>query len=576
MFHSLKQILWPIEKSELKFFAPLASIMFCALFNFSVIRSLKDSIIVPILGAEAISFLKLWLVLPIAVIVTIIYAKLSNIFAINHIYYSILAFFCIIFLLFAYHLYPYQHLYHIDEDLANKLISQYQYLKWPIKIFAKWSYALMYVVADLWSAVIINLIFWQLCNHFINQPAAKRFYPTFGMIGNMGLIFGGITLIILSDASFIPDSLAVAPRINSNEYLLRQKGGNHYVHITNDHINHTSGIDKKNPSQLVLEKSDTKHSDFIVVKESIYNSDYDISTQKSLQSIITVVCIVSLLSMFLLKLFDKNVSYTLKNSKDNEKQVLNLQHSTSANKQIHSSKTTLSLKESLNMILQSKYILRITLMVMCYGLAINILEGPWKAQIRKVYPDYIHYIDFMGKFNIMLGIGAILFAFVGNWLFQRYSWIFAALFTPVIVGVTGSMFFILLVFGEQLNEHVLIIDSAFAAVFIGACQNLISKASKYTIFDAAKEVTYIPLSVELKSKGKAAAEVVGYKFGKSMGAFLQSGIFVFFPFLHFEDISFYLMIVFVIVIIVWIDNVYKLNKELQTKNNQVIIEDNKA
>ena len=54
----LKDIFWPIEKSEIKLFAPLALMMLCVLFNFGALRSIKDSLVVPNIGAEVISFLR--------------------------------------------------------------------------------------------------------------------------------------------------------------------------------------------------------------------------------------------------------------------------------------------------------------------------------------------------------------------------------------------------------------------------------------------------------------------------------------------------------------------------------------
>ena len=109
----LKDIFWPIEKSEIKLFAPLALMMLCVLFNFGALRSIKDSLVVPNIGAEVISFLKLWFVLPSTVIFTLIYVRLSNIFDYEHLFYLIISFFLGFFTFFTYVVFSNQEFYHL-------------------------------------------------------------------------------------------------------------------------------------------------------------------------------------------------------------------------------------------------------------------------------------------------------------------------------------------------------------------------------------------------------------------------------------------------------------------------------
>jgi ATP/ADP translocase len=101
----------------------------------------------------------------------------------------------------------------------------------------------------------------------------------------------------------------------------------------------------------------------------------------------------------------------------------------------------------------------------------------------------------------------------------------------------------------------------YLAVIIGAIQNILSKSTKYTLFDSTKEMTYIPLSLELRTKGKAAVEVIGLKFGKSLGAFSQSFMFILMPAASFDSVTGYLMVIFVLIIILWVWDVRELNKE---------------
>ena len=66
------------------------------------------------------------------------------------------------------------------------------------------------------------------------------------------------------------------------------------------------------------------------------------------------------------------------------------------------------------------------------------------------------------------------------------------------------------------------------AVALGTVQSLLSKTSKYALFDPTTQMAYIPLDDESKVKGKAAIDVLGSRIGKSGGSLIQQGlVFVF-------------------------------------------------
>ncbi|MDR1417607.1 MAG: NTP/NDP exchange transporter, partial [Endomicrobium sp.] len=70
----LKAVVWPIHNFELKKFLPMAFMFFCILFNYSMLRSIKDSLVVTSLGAEVIPTIKLWFVLPCAMLFMLVYS----------------------------------------------------------------------------------------------------------------------------------------------------------------------------------------------------------------------------------------------------------------------------------------------------------------------------------------------------------------------------------------------------------------------------------------------------------------------------------------------------------------------
>jgi AAA family ATP:ADP antiporter len=92
-----------------------------------------------------------------------------------------------------------------------------------------------------------------------------------------------------------------------------------------------------------------------------------------------------------------------------------------------------------------------------------------------------------------------------------------------MIGTTGLMFYLLTIFAPAFAPVAAVLGTTplMLAVFVGAAQNILSKSSKYSLFDPCKEMAYIPLDHESKTKGKAAIDVVGNPLGKSGGAMIQ-------------------------------------------------------
>merc|ERR1712146_300831 len=88
---------------------------------------------------------------------------------------------------------------------------------------------------------------------------------------------------------------------------------------------------------------------------------------------------------------------------------------------------------------------------------------------------------------------------------------------------TGIAFFSLIIFNGFFTPltAALGVTPLVLAVLVGAAQNILSKSTKYALFDPCKEMAYIPLDAEQKTKGKAVVDVIGNPLGKSGGALLQ-------------------------------------------------------
>ena len=67
-FNKFQQIFWPIHNYELRKFLPMVIMIFFFLFNYTIMRDTKDTLVVTAAGAEVIPFLKLWGTLPVSIL----------------------------------------------------------------------------------------------------------------------------------------------------------------------------------------------------------------------------------------------------------------------------------------------------------------------------------------------------------------------------------------------------------------------------------------------------------------------------------------------------------------------------
>ncbi|MCH9609297.1 MAG: ADP,ATP carrier protein 1 [Chlamydiales bacterium] len=196
----------------------------------------------------------------------------------------------------------------------------------------------------------------------------------------------------------------------------------------------------------------------------------------------------------------------------------------SVTKQSINQKTKLSLRQSIKHIFSSKYLLSIAVLVIGCALTINMVEVTWKARLKELYPNPIDYQAYIAKVVFFVGsIGFITALFLGgNWL-RRFGWNFSAQIAPIVIGLSGSLFFLFSYFQNALTPITALfgITPLAFVVFFGAFQNMLSKVVKYSFFDSTKEIAYIPLDQESKVKGKAAIDMVGSRFGKSSSSWVQ-------------------------------------------------------
>jgi AAA family ATP:ADP antiporter len=194
-------------------------------------------------------------------------------------------------------------------------------------------------------------------------------------------------------------------------------------------------------------------------------------------------------------------------------------------------KPKMPIGESLRFLMQSKYLGYITLMVLAYGITINLVEVSWKDSVKLYFSgDKASYNSFMSNLYIYTGISTMVLIVFSQNLLSLFGWRIAASITPIVSLITGGLFFAFLIFKDSMTGICAIIGStpAAMAMWLGLMQNISTKASKYSLFDPTKEMAYIPLDEESKIKGKAAIDVIGGRAGKSGGGVINMTVGKFF------------------------------------------------
>ena len=445
-FTGLRAIFWPIHKYELKKFIPMALMMSFVLFNYSLLRNIKDVLIVKQIGGAAISYVKLIGTMPMAILFVLIYTKLSSVLSKQKLFYVSLLPFVIYFALFGFVLYPNLDALQPSEQTINKIVAQVPSLEFVFRVCGKWVLSLFYVFSELWGSVVLSLLFWQFANDITRVKEAKRFYPLFGMCANVGLISSGYALVYFAD-------------------------------------------------QVKLYKN--------VVEGWAQN----------LQHMMLVVTIVGFAIPLIYHWMQKRV-------------LSDPMLYDPAEKVPKKKKVKLGLGDSFKLVFSSKYIGLIAALVLCYGIAQNLIEVSWKNQLGHFHTGQHELAKFFGENSILTGYVVIAFMFIGSNIVRLFGWKFSATATPIMIAVTGFFFFGSVLFNNTtwMNSilGILSLTPIALAVYVGQAQVILSKATKYSLFDATKEMSYIPLSEDLRVKGKAAVDVVGGRLGKSGGSVIQA------------------------------------------------------
>lgn len=455
-FSYWRSLLWPIYGHEVKKIVPMLLMFFLICFNYSALRNMKDALVITTSGAEVIPFIKVWAILPGAVLMTLLFTKLSNLYSQEKVFYIMTSGFLLVYGLFAFVIYPHREFFHPVQSadyLQSILPAGFKGL---IEMYRYWTFTGFYVICELWSTIILTVLFWGFANEITRLAEARRFYSVLSIVSNFATISAGLI------------SLFISHEVDFNSFAMGNSAG---------------------------------------------------AWEQTMKILVLIIIASGIGVMAVFRWMNQNVL--------NDPSYDDVHRVKKETKQ----KGKLSFKESLTYVSNSKYLICIAVIVVAYNLVINLVEVVWKDQLKNLYPapsDYNNYINTLTAFQ---GVVATFLSLGMAQMMSRGGWARVALITPIVMAITCTGFFGVMLFQEHLNSLTyafLGMTPLAIAVFFGSAQNCLSKACKYSVYDATKEMAYIPLSHESKLKGKAAIDGVGSRFGKSGGSLIHQSLLMIF------------------------------------------------
>jgi len=452
-FSKWRLFLWPIHRHELRKLVPMLFIFFLISFNYNVLRTMKDTMVMyaPSSGAEIIPFLKVWAMFPGTLLMTYLFTRLSNRYSRETVTYILMTLFLSYFFFFIVAIYPYRD--NLEPTATATMLQELLPVsfKWPILILKNWTFTSFYVMSELWSNIIFFVLFWGFANQVTRLNEAKRFYGLLGVGANLSGIVAGQASVHLSSLPYNPNFF-----YGDNEW------------------------------------------------------------EQTMLFLVTLVIIAGMGALVLFRWMHQN--------------VLNdpVYYDSSEAKAEGRIQGKLSMREAFRYLLRSKYLICIAVIVIAYNVVINLVEVVWKFEVKELYTNQNEYNIYMNQVATVIAIIATLSAlFISGNSIRKFGWTFTAMLTPAILLITSIAFFgffFMKEFSPDANMFLLGFTPLVMVVFAGSSQNILCRAAKYSVFDATKEMSFVPLSPECKLQGKAAIDGVCSRLGKTGGSLIHQAL----------------------------------------------------
>jgi len=173
----------------------ILSQFFLIIFVYHILKDLKDTLVITSsdAGAEVIPFIKIWVILPFAILASYLFSKLYQRFGREKTLYFFVTTLLSAYALFAFCFYPFREQLHLNQlaDMLSFVLPAG--CKGFVAMIGFWIYTFFYLAAELWAMMILTVLFWGYLNETTSLEQAKYFYPLCVLTGNCAGILSGQT-----------------------------------------------------------------------------------------------------------------------------------------------------------------------------------------------------------------------------------------------------------------------------------------------------------------------------------------------------------------------------------------------
>ncbi|NOY27462.1 MAG: hypothetical protein GXP62_16475 [Oligoflexia bacterium] len=164
------------------------------------------------------------------------------------------------------------------------------------------------------------------------------------------------------------------------------------------------------------------------------------------------------------------------------------------------------LVEGARVVARSRYLLLVLLLILVVQLCVNLVDFAYAGVLETAFPDLDQRTAVIGQVYAVIDGGALLLHVLTGPLLRA-------------LGVRATLLGLPLVLSAACAGALLV--PGFASM---AATKVASKVFDYTLFRAAKEALYLPLSFREKTEGKAVVDMLTYRVAKGGASLLVMGM----------------------------------------------------